>query len=421
MSFLGLVGVPATPVTYPAYQALKALSPALGAAFAAAEGAAIAALAAKGAAVIGAGALGWMIGTAIREQLLPGEPPLALSTWATGGTPGQTLFVQFTFYSPPNAPINSEVPVTGNFAGVLRESIGADSDRFYIRQIAPPLNVQMVQFAPSFNPDARIEITGFRNPDGTPNTTPRKVPVLPQTTPYVPVRVPVTIPAFPGSPAFPITPVVVPTPGNDPDEDDKLREPGITVQIPELGLQIQYTPTGVRVGRFSSPETRPYDPPKIGVPPGTPPPASDPCECDEGESKDDEIICRIKTLQDEILDDGYTTEQFNGGPSNFIERSGLPDEFYLLKVGVASKPKNVATQSYEGGAPTVYYTGWVSWKFDDRQSERIRLEFDVMEFKPPPGCTGFVLASNRYCTHTTQAFTRKKKDYIDVCDGFVLN
>lgn len=415
MSFLGLVGVPATPVTYPAYQALKALSPALGAAFAAAEGAAIAALAVKGAAIVGAGALGWMIGTAIREQLLPGEPPLELSTWTTGGTPGQTLFIQFTFYSPPNAPINSEVPVTGNFAGVLRRSLGPDSDEFYIRQVAPPLNVPMVAFAPSFNPNARIEITGFRNPDGTPNTTPRKVPVLPQTAPYAPARVPVTIPAFPGSPAFPITPVVVPTPGNDPDEDDRLREPGITVQIPELGLQIQYTPTGVRYGRYSSPETRNFDPPKIGTTPGTPPPATDPCECDEGESKDDEIICRVKTLQEEILNDGYDTDVFPAGPSVFLSTTGLPDEFYLLKIGVASKPANVKTQNYEGGAPTVYWVGWLSWTFTDRQGERIFLQFDEMEFRPPPDCTGYVIAANNGCTLNAQAFTRKKRPYVDAC------
>lgn len=246
------------------------------------------------------------------------------------------------------------------------------------------------------------------------------VPAIP-TVPYQPVKVPVTVPVNPGIPDFPITPTVIPLPEPTTPEEEKQREPGVLVQIPELGIQLGFYPSGVSIGQYRSPATTPFEEPRYAPPPTNPPPATDPCPCDEGESKEDEIICRIKTLQDEILDDGYTTQQFNGGPSNFIERSGLPDEFYLLKVGVASKPKNVPTQSYEGGAPTVYYTGWVSWKFEDRQSERIRLEFDVMEFKPPPGCTGFVLASNRACTHTTQAFTRKKKDYVDVCDGFVLN
>lgn len=415
MSYLGLVGMPMNTVTYPVYQGLKALSPALGAALAGAEVAAIASLAAQGAAVVGAGALGWMIGTAIREQLLPGEPPLALSTWVSGGVPGEQVNVEFTFYNPPNAPISTNVILTAPFAGVLRRTIGPDFDQFYLRQTAPPAFIEMVSFSPSLSANARVEITALKKLDGTPAENLRKVPVLPQK-PFVPQRYPVVIPATPQYPAIPITPTVVPTPGNDPDEDNKAREPGITVKIPELGLQIQYTPTGVRIGRYTDPETRAFDPPKIGLPPGYPGVAEDPCPCPEdGNNKDEEILCRIKTLQKVLLDDGYITTTNLAGPSSYLSVDGLPDEFYRLEIGVTQKPLNVKTQSYSVADATVEWVGWLSWQFGGRKSDRIFLQFAQMGFSPPPECTGYTIAFNNGCAGNALALTRKKKDYIDLC------
>lgn len=415
MSFLGLVGIPATPVSYPVYQALKAASPALGAAFAAAEGAAVGALALKGAAIVGAGALGWMIGSAIREQLGLDNDPGFVSDWVTGGTPNEVVRVQFEFNNGINPPINSEVDVRAPMAGILRKVQTASNDQFFMRQINPPADIQMVSFNREGFPDARIRITGLLKQDGTPAENFKRVPAYPQLPTYEPTRVPVIVPATPRTPAFPITPIVVPTPGNDPDEDNKLREPGITVQIPELGLQIQYSPTGVRFGRYRSPDTEPYDPPKIALPPGSQPPASDPCECDEGESKDEEIICRIKTLQSELLDDGYETETHLQGVSSYHSVDGLPDEFYRLEISVSSFPSNVKRQFYSVDDATVTWVGWLSWNFGSRKSERIFLQFTQLGFSPPPGCQGYTIAMNSGCQCSALALTRRKKDYIDLC------
>lgn len=420
MTFLGLVGIPATPITYPVYQALKIASPALGAAFAGAEAAAIAGLAVQGAAIVGAGALGWMIGSAIREQLGLDEDPGFVSDWITGGTQNEELLINWTFYNGVNAPISSNTVVRAPLAGPLRKVQSPDFDIFYFRQINPAADVPLVSFASQGFPNARIEIGEITKLDGTPAQNLRRVPAYPQKPVFTPVKVPAIVPSTPRTPAFPITPTVVPTPGNDPDEDNKLREPGITVQIPELGLQIQYTPTGVRYGRYRSPETTPYEPPKIALPPGVNPPASDPCPCPEEEGKDEEIICRVKALQDELLDNGYESTETGGGPSSYINIQNLEDEFYLLKVSVASKPSNVKTQSYTGGAPTVYWVGWLSWGVTDRVGDRTFLQFDEMEFIPPPGATGFTVAANDGCTLVAQAFTRKKKAYIDNCDNLVL-
>jgi len=415
MSFLGLVGIPTNTMTYPAYQALKTAAPALASAFASAEAAALLAIASRGSAVLGAGALGWMIGTAIRQGLgLDYEPP-ELSNYQEAGTPGVPFIVQFTFSSPPNAPINSEVVVEGKVAGPLRETLPGGDDRFYMRQVAPPLNVTMVQFAPSANPDANIQITGFRAVPGFPVPAFAPTPVSPQTTPKEPLKVPAIIPATPGVPAIPITPTVVPTPGNDPDEDDKLREPGVTVKIPELGLQIQYTPTGVRIGAYRDPDTVPFTPPKIPGFPGVRPPASDPCPCPEEGGKDDEIICRIKTIQQKLLDDGYLTATNIAGPSSYLSVDGLPDEFYRLEIGVTQKPVNVKTQYYSVADGTVEWVGWLSWHFGLRKSERIFLQFAEMGFQPPPECTGYTVAFNIGCEGNALALTRRKKDYIDLC------
>ena len=420
MSFLGLVGIPATPVTYPVYQALKAATPALGAAFASAEAAAIAAITLKGAAVLGAGALGWMIGSAIREQLEGNDDPGFVSDWITGGTPNEVVRVQFEFNNGINPPINSEVDVRAPMAGILRKAETANDDVFFMRQINPPADVPMVSFNRAGFPDARIRITGLLKQDGTPAENFKRVPAYPQLPTYTPTRTPVIVPATPRTPPFPITPIVVPTPGNDPDEDNKLREPGVTVQIPELGLQLQYTPTGVRIGRYRSPETAPYDPPKIALPPGTPPPASDPCECDEGESKDDEIICRIKTLQAELLDDGYETDTHLQGPSSYLSEDGLPDEFYRLEISVTEFPANAKRQYYSVDDATVTWVGWLSWNFGSRKSDRIPLQFTQMGFRPPEECTGYTIAMNTACKCSALALTRKKKPYIDNCDNLVL-
>lgn len=416
MSFLGLVGIPATPLTYPAYQALKALSPALGAAFAGAEAAAIAGIAAQGAAVLGAGALGWMIGTAIREQLLPGEPPLELSTWVNGGVPGEQVSVEFTFYTPPNAPISTNVIVTAPFAGVLRKVRTADDDVFFLRQVSPPLDVFMAQFNRAAQPGARIEITALKKLDGTPAENLRKVPVLPQKPTYAPVTVPTTIPATPQYPAIPITPTVVPTPGNDPDEDDKVVTPGVTVKIPELGLQIRYGPAGVSIGRYKDPFTAPFDAPKITLPPGLPKLAIEPCPCPPIEPPDnDELLCRIKTLQDEILNAGFTLQIRTKGSAQCVTDGGFDADFRFLEVTATTIPANAKRISYPAPGVDTVFVGNMQFVINGSLTEPVPIRGQNQITVVPPEATGYVVSGAFGFQVFARAYLYTKLPYIDLC------
>lgn len=415
MAFLGLVGAPAGRFTYATYKALKALSPAAAALFAASETAAVGALLANTAAVLGAGALGFFVGDQILKQLERTESMPDPGDYYEVGDPAFFTSIVFDYYVGgvpvfiDNVTIGLKNPVRGTF--VRRE---ADTVRFYvINGDGDPYDL-----AATINPpdDTRIVIKGFIKRPGTDPITPtKKLPSYTPVTPNRPTPVPTTIP-IPGYPFFPITPTPVETPANDPDEDDKFVDPGVTVKVPELGLQIQYTPTGVRIGRYVDNDTKLYAPPPPQFP--TPPKkaAEEPCPCPDDKDKFDEIICRVKTLQSKLLDDGYITETNLQGPSSFIEVTGLPDEFYQLEIGVTQKPVNVKTQTYSSGAVVVEWVGWLSWIVGGRKGERIFLQFEETGFKPPPECNGYVIAMNDGCRASALALTRKKKDYVDLCE-----
>lgn len=415
MSFLGLVGAPVQTLSYPAYQALKAAAPALGAALSAAEGAAVASLAAQGAAVLGAGALGWMAGRAIANQLGLEDAAPELVPYLKGGNPGQRVRINFLVKQKFNPTLSSSIDVTAPFAGVLRQQLTANDDIYYFLSAAAPAVVAMVQFSRGTGNEPTVEITNFVSLDGQPVTGLKPVPVPRPREPFVPLRYPATVPAFPGTPAFPITPTVVPTPGNDPDEDNKFIEPAITVQIPEIGAQIQFTPTGVRLGGYRNPETIPFTPPKAFIPPGTPPPASDPCPCPEEGGKADEIICRVKTLQTEILDDGYnfTTVIIPAGVGASV--TGITTEITQANVFLTQQPLNGKKQSYDAIDSEVVYGGWFSWTKEGRAGERIILNFEENSFYPPPGADGFKYACNDAYEASGSYVKRDKRPYIDLC------
>lgn len=415
MTFLGLVGAPVIEIGYPAYQALKAATPALGAALEGTEAAAMGAIGAEGAAVLGAGVLGWMIGTTIRKQLGLDDAPPDLSTWVSGGVAGQRVDVTFTVYSEPNAPITTDVLITAPFAGVLRKNIGTDRDRFYLKQVSPPAEVTLFDFSPSVNPRARVQLNTLLKLDGTPAENLRKVPVYPQRPVFDPSKIPWIIPATPQAPEFPITPTVVPTPGNDPDEDDKELAPAITVQVPELGLQVQYTPTGVRIGGYSSPETEPYKAPKIPVPPTVPRVATDPCPCPEEDNPTAEVLCRVKRLQSDLLSAGYDYTTHAGVSGQGGMQSGVADELVSVDVTITSHSIKERTQRAADGTPTVYFIGWFSWMRGGNPSVRVPISYLHHNFIAPANADGYLYSLHDGSAAVSSYITRKSKDYVDNC------
>ncbi len=414
MAFLGLVGAPVTPIPYETFRGL-ATGSGFGASTLRAGANAVGFGITRALGLLSAGgALGFFLGQKILEGIEYTEAPLTIrQLYKVPGSEGR-IRVQFRFKltttplitdffeadSPLVAPVSIEASGGTYNVGYLS---GANSAFSGIYQAAPA------------QVEVPLEILSVTKVGGAPASFQKiPAPALP-IVPFAPIRVPTTVPTLPGQPDFPITPTVIPAPER-PTDDPTQRKPGILVQIPEVGIQLSFYPDGVTIGSYTGVETKPFEEPKFPLPPGNPPPATEPCPCDEGgEGKDDEIICRIKTLQDEILNDGYDLETHLAGESSYISVDGLPDEFFRLEIGVTQAPTNVKTQYYSVADATVEWVGWLSWNIGGRKSERLSLQFRETAYIPPPGCQGYTIAMNSGCLCNALALTRKKKDYVDTC------
>lgn len=414
MAVLGFVGTPPTPITYDAFDALAARATAYGRSLAAARQAAQFALLRGAGIVVGGGLFGYAIGQAIMDKVSQetAEVPVR-QLYKVDGNQGKIR-------------VNATVELQG--VGVL--NFENDFDSPVVIPIAQPATGGTFRYGALVGPNATFvgyfqaapdqqlspfRVTSVTKVDGSPATL-RKVPApaLP-IVPYEPVKVPVSIPIIPGEPDFPITPTVIPAPENDPDEDNKQGEPGVIVQIPELGTQIKFTPTGVTIGRYTSPDTKPFEEPRYAFPPNTPPPASDVCPCPEEKGKSEEIICRVKTLQKEILNDGYTFNttiipEGTGGSGTVTT-----GELVQANVFVTSFPANIKRQPYPAVDSDVLWVGWFTWTKEGRGGERIPLQFENNSFYPPPECDGFKYAFNYGVQGSGSFVTRVKKQYVDLC------
>lgn len=414
MVFLGLVGAPAGRFTYEAYKALKALSPAAASLFAASETAAVGALLANTAAVLGAGGLGFFIGDQILKQLERTESMPDPGDYYEVGDPAFFTSVVFDYFVG-GTPVFIDTPSIGFLNPVRGTFVKREGNSVFYYVIDG--NGTRQNLVSTVNPpdDTRLIIKGFIKRPGTDPVTPtKKLPSYTPVTPNRPTPVPTTIP-IPGYPAFPITPTPVETPANDPNEDDKFVDPGITIKVPELGLQIQYTPTGVRIGRYTDNDTKLFAPPPPEYP--TPPKnaAEEPCPCPDDSKKVDEIICRVKTLQSEILNDGYdfTTTIIPEGTGG--SATDIQDELTQANVFITQFPSNISHQNYQAVDSNVIFAGWFSWTKEGRAGERIPLCFENNSFYPPPECDGFKYAFNRGVQGSGSFVTRRKKDYVDNC------
>ena len=414
MPFLGFIGTPPTPIPYSVFNQL-----ATGTGFGASTlraGAEAAKFAIPRAAswVVGAGTLGFFIGQKILENLEYTGPdiPIRQQYRAPGGqgilrvntryqlVNGVPQFRSVEGESPAVAPVSQ--PVDGQ---VFRNGVlfGAGESFTPIITAAPDLFISPLEVI-------SVEKVG----GGTVNFQKSPVPALP-IVPYQPIRLPTTVPVQPGQPDFPITPTVIPAPENDPDEDNKNGEPGVIVQIPEVGIQLKFTPTGVSVGAYKAPGTSTSTQPKIPPPPLTPPPARDVCPCPESEDKSAEIICRIKKLQEDLLDDGYeyTSRGQNVGPGANVD--GLPDELYGVEVTVTDSVQPIKKERPSGTSDTVWYAGWFYFRRNGRNLSRTPISFAGNFFVAPEGADGYGVSIAYGGTAICSAITRVKKQYVDNC------
>lgn len=398
--------------SYADYAILKARTGALAAAAAAAESAAVAAMIGSTAAALGAGVLGWMIGESILKSLeRPEVIPNPGDYWDAGNV-GEQAVITFSYYVngvPVFQSIDSvtmPTPIRGPF--YRSDSVGT---RFFVRDGNNTERPLVGSTLPQ--PGARLVIEGFKTSPGSLPITPNKK--LPTTAPNSPAPlVPQTVPLpIPGRPDYPITPTVVPNPDNSPQDPEKEVRPGVIVKIPELGLQIRYAPDGVTIGKYKGPDTEPFEVPENDTPDQNRRVAAPPCPCPETDVS--EMLCRIKAIQDGVLDDGfnYTTTVTSEAQSYFSPATSLV--YDVVEIDVLSKPSNSRVQPSTLPVPDVIYIGWFSWLFNSRPGLREPLHFSFNAFKAPEGANGFCYQLYSGCTGRARYITKVERPYVDNC------
>lgn len=411
---LTFAGEAAADLAYPAYNALKNAAPTLAAIAEAAELAAVAALLADGALIVGAGLAGYAIGQAIMAQLRETPPPLPVQDAWKGGLPGTRIRVlahsvrnvggRTDFVNEFDSPIVCPV-FRYQGSGIYAAGVIAGD---------PATFVGYVSGSPTAFSDF-FTIDSVETVSGSPDPTLFRQPTLPlKPVPEVP-KLPTTIP-FPGYPdGIPITPTVVPNPNNNPDSDDTATQPGVMVKVPEAGLQFEFNPTGVRIGRYSDPFTKPFEIPQLPPPTNPPKVATEPCPCPESKVDLDEVICRLKALESGLLNDGYEFTSHVGASGQGGVVTGITDELVWAEIQITTVAPTERTQRSAPGTQTVYFIGWFSWMVGNFPSERIPISYLNHNFIAPQGATGYMFSLHDFCSATSNYVTKKPKDYIDAC------
>ncbi len=398
---------------------LEAASPAA----ATAEAAGIAALeavTAMPALLLGAGVLGWTIGSYLKKTFAPEDPdPFpGIGGVLGGGQAGHRYQVTFAYETisggPASQTANLEGPIIGMFEGDEIQGTAQRSHYWWLTYGPTHEN-----FGPGLADDDIIifpHITGFvpiTEPDEDvkplPATYPPAQPVPEKLSPTIP------FPFLPGSPSLPseIVPFKRParTPGEEPLEPGEPEKPGVIVLIPGLGTGVEFTPDGIDVKNYN-PQTAPLpdtqkDPRK--VPPPSLPAICD-CPCDLSD-----VIRRLKDLQNCdrcAAEYDYFTETHSG--NSFAVTIASDRELVGMSLFVSEYPSNVKNQWGGDVAPDVLYLGWYSWTRESSPGERIPLNYAIAASPAPDGANGITCTLYTGCSGTLTVDSRKKRPYPPV-------
>jgi len=401
------------PLTYAQFAAKAAASGVEASGAAVAGRAVVGALASQFAAVAGSFLLGFGIGQAILKNLAPSNLPPELIDGVEGGSPGNQYVLTIKSDILPFGPVTQENTITGSFGAIVFRYTSPTGGVFEILTSGGRVpifsnNVEDVRQAPV--------VISARRLDGNPEAFKRVPQINPSKPTTVPVIVPDVIPISPTIPDLPVFPEVYPIeplqPGKEPE---KAYPPGITVKIPETGDQYIFTPDTVYHSKYTPA-------PKVGLNPYVPPsnptgkkPAETECPCPDESEANKEVLCRVKTLQDKLLDDGFTTELsfVPASPSIAVTITAKP--FNILKLNVTQTPANVKVQNYPLPAVDVFYYGWYALLVDGEPFERMPLFATQMTVPIPVGVNGFMVACNTGTLCSAAYGKQTKKPYVDTC------
>lgn len=369
-------------------------------AVAAAGTAAEAAAAAAPALVLGAGLLGWEIGTQLRKTFAPDNPdpfpPPAFPFRGGQGTGTYRVTVEGSSTDGGTLTLNGTLqgPIDGlRVTPREPDHLGRKQSDYtvYARGMATTLGTTH-QDELVIVPYHITSITLLSGPDSDrdPPYSYLPAPVDPAIlNPTIP------IPGMPGSPEFPgtIVPFQRPNKTTEPPVTDpgQEEEPKVIVQIPDLGAQIEFGPTGVGFPSYnptSDPQPGPQqDPRKVPPVPATPV-----CECP---CDDSEVLAKLKEIkdeEDEIKDlvkpkeyDGHIATRLSGTGGSF----NLQPLCTAVKVVLTEIPANANTFSGSGG-PDIYIAGWHSFGGQGVSGGvRTPIQYQSSVFLPPDGATTF--------------------------------
>ncbi len=408
---LALVGAPSR-LTYEAYKALKASGGALGAVLGASEAAALGAIAAQTAAALGAGVGGFLIGQAILNGLE--QPPVLpdMGEYCEAGNPQQSVRLVYDYFVDGVQIFSDQVsqfiiaPIKGMFFRVI-----AGSATWFVFD-GNGLQQNLVSTTNTVS-GTRFELKSFINGESQPIAPTKRLPSYLPKNPDRPKPALPTLVPFPGVLPLPITPTVVPNPGNDDPSENEERPPGVVVQIPQTGTQVRYEPGGVTISNYNAPNREPFRVPPLVLLPGataaTPP-------CCESEPPDlTEIICRLKALENGLLDDGFDFTVRSTPDAQSGKVLDPSKTFDVVNVFVSSRPSNLRIQNSTPPVANVWYVGWFSWLTNGKEGIRTPLHFQESAFIAPDGVEGFVYQLNSGCTGFAGYTTKVKRDYVDVC------
>jgi hypothetical protein len=346
---------------------VEAATPAAEAVAAAGEVAATASAAAP-ALILGAGLLGWEIGTQLRKTFTPDDttPFPAPSKPFSGGQ----LNIRYRVTSEwqlTSVGIQSDVAtLTGPIQGYAEGDYSpgsASSAHYWWLRFGPTAQA----YGPRLVDDDIVvppRITGLvpLDPLPKPDTDPPYAYPPGIFDPGV-LNPTIAIPGMPGSPEFPgeIVPFRRPSgPDEAPEtEPNQEEDPKVIVKIPGLGTQVTFEPTGVGLQGYNpgpDAEQQPQKDPRQNPPKA----ATTVCDCPCDVS---EVLAKIKEVKDEEDDikklvtpkeyDSHIAVRLSGHGGSFT----LQPLCRAVRVQVTVTPANAS--SYDGsGGPDIYLCGW---------------------------------------------------------------
>jgi len=398
---------------------LESQTPVAEAVAAAGEAAGAAALAAP-ALLLGGGLFGWEIGTQLRKAFFGDDAIGPPTTPFLGGQGTGTYHVQVQYQTTSGGVVTEDFPnIQGPIVGIsgthatsgfpqatTRYGMTFDAGRQTVN--VGDLADDDIVSAPSI-----ISVTPNGAPDAYKNPVPQYEPL-----PYPPGTLNPTIPFpfLPGSPEYPAEIVPFRRPGGTPDkpatEPGQEEEPKITINIPDLGLTIDFKPGGV--------EPRQYNPQAYPMPGNqsdptasqkTRPPTTCECECDLTEviSKLDAIKAEEDDIKDLVTPPQYDRQvQVLGGGQGGT--ANLPANTKLVTIDLGAIPLN-ARKQFVAGSPTVYYCGWYAFGGEARYGgERTKIAYQTNAYPCPDEATTFTWGMYEGFDCTVRAYYDVKRN-----------